>query len=60
MPSPFTRFIGKAGDVVDRSTNDVEWDLELERTCCGIDIGQEERARRRVLEGSEKENASVV
>ena len=48
-PGPLTWFVGKTAEVGDRSTNDVEWDSELERSCGGIKVGQEECANCRVL-----------
>jgi|SRR5579863_8742249 len=51
MPRAFTRLIWEAAKVRDRRPNDIERELKLERLDGGIEIGQEERARNRVLKG---------
>ena len=49
VPGPLTWFVGKTAKVGDRSPNDVEWNLELERACGGIQVGQEKRSCHWVL-----------
>ena len=51
MPRAFARPIRKAAKLRDRRPYDIERDLKLERLDSGVEVGQEERARRRILKG---------
>lgn len=52
MPGAFSRLIWEAAQVRDRNPDDVKWDLKLERPGGGIEVGQEECARYRILGGA--------
>jgi hypothetical protein len=55
-PGAFSRPVGKATNLWDRSTDDVKRDLKLERLGNGIQVSQEKRAGCRILK---KERPSV-
>ncbi len=52
MPRAFARPIWEAAKLRDRRPDDIERDLKLERLDSGVEVGQEERARHRVLKGT--------
>lgn len=51
MPRAFTRLVWEVAEVRDRRPDDAERDLKFQRLDGGVEIGEEERARNRILIG---------